>query len=130
MQIYATASTPEKKEFLKSTFGLPEDHVFHSRDAGFADDILRVTNKRGVDVVLNSLTGDMLDASLRVVAEGGVMVDVGKKDILDQKYLPMEPFDRNVSFHAVDMAPQRISEELVTRWVYLAFFLIYTHGTH
>lgn len=115
MQIYATAGTPEKKEFLKSTFGLDGNHVLHSRDPGFADDILRVTNKRGVDVVLNSLAGDMLDSSLRIVAEGGFMVEVGKKDIFDLKHLPLEPFDRNVSFHAVDMAPQRTSEELVAR---------------
>lgn len=116
-QIFATVGSPEKREFLKSTFGLTDDHIFNSRNTDFGDQILVATGGRGVDVVLNSLTGDMLDVSFRILADGGVMVEIGKKDILDRNNLAMEQFDRNISFKAVDMSHQRAPDHLVARYV-------------
>jgi NADPH:quinone reductase-like Zn-dependent oxidoreductase len=76
---------------------------------------MHITDNAGVDVVLNSLTGDMLDASFRIVADRGTMVEIGKKDILERGSLPMEPFDRNVSFRAVDMSPDRTPDAVISR---------------
>ena len=78
--------------------------MFSSRDAKFAQEILVITNGRGVDVVLNSLTGDLLDASWRLLADGGTLVEIGKRDILDRNALAMEPFGRNCSFRALDLS--------------------------
>lgn len=57
-----------------------------------------------MDIVLNSLTGDMLDASWRTVADGGIMIEIGKRDILDRNALAMEPFGRNCSFRSLDIS--------------------------
>ena len=65
---------------------------------------MRATNSRGIDVVLNSLIGELLDASWRICADGGTMVEIGKRDIVDRGSLSMEPFDRNCSFRAVDLS--------------------------
>ena len=65
---------------------------------------MRVTDRRGVDVILNSLIGELLDASWRICADGGTMVEIGKRDIVDRNSLSMEPFDRNCSFRAVDLS--------------------------
>jgi NADPH:quinone reductase-like Zn-dependent oxidoreductase len=78
---------------------------------------MSATNGRGVDVILNSLTGDMLDESFRILADGGILVEIGKKDILDRNGLAMEPFDRNISFRGVDMSHQRVSDPLISRYV-------------
>lgn len=75
------------------------------------------TNGIGVDVVLNSLTGDLLDESWRILSYGGTMVEIGKKDILDRNSLAMEPFNRNISFRAVDLSHERALDRLVPRYI-------------
>ena len=59
-EVFATAS-PGKWEFLKAQ-GVP--HVMNSRTLDFADEIMRLTDGEGVDVVLNSLSGEAIDKSL------------------------------------------------------------------
>jgi NADPH:quinone reductase-like Zn-dependent oxidoreductase len=65
---------------------------------------MTATKGRGVDVILNSLTGDMLHESWRCIAENGNFIEIGKKDMLDRNCLSMEPFNRNASYRAVDMS--------------------------
>ena len=90
--------------------------MFSSRNTKFAQEILRDTGGRGVDCIINSLVGELLDASWRIVADGGNMVEIGKRDIVDRNTLSMEPFDRNCSFRAVDMSYTKdITDKLVAR---------------
>ncbi len=117
--IYTTVSSEEKKKLLVELYGLPEDHVFYSRDVSFAQGIKRVTQNRDVDVVLNSLSGESLIASWECVASFGRFIEIGKKDIYSHGDLPMFPFANNVTFAAVDGAhmsrqrPKLIRETLV-----------------
>ncbi|KAK1579370.1 reducing type I polyketide synthase [Colletotrichum navitas] len=127
-EVFATVGSPEKREFIRSTFGLSDDHIFKSRDTSFGDQILAATGGRGVDIILNSLTGDMLDESFRILADGGIMVEIGKKDILDRNSLAMEPFDRNISLRAVDMSHQRAPDHLIARLMDKLFGLL--EGRH
>jgi acyl transferase domain-containing protein/acyl carrier protein len=77
-RVFATAGSPAKRELLQS-LGVTE--VFDSRSPAFADEVLAASGGLGVDVVLNSLSGEMLEASLRVVARGGRFVEIGKRGI-------------------------------------------------
>ena len=77
---------------------------------------MQATNGKGVDIVLNSLTGDLLAESWRCVADGGTMVEIGKKDILDRNTLSMEPFGRNASFQAIDMSHTSMSDATNARY--------------
>lgn len=101
--IFATVSTEEKKDFLVETFGLKREHIFNSRDASFLPAVLEATGGRGVDVVLNSLTGDLLHASWRACAPFGRFVEVGKQDIVDAGKLDMNVFRRCATFTAFDL---------------------------
>ena len=74
-EIYVTTGTEKKVEFLVSELGVPRERIFNSRDDSFASDIMRVTDNAGVDVVLNSLSGDLLHASWKCVAEYGTYPD-------------------------------------------------------
>lgn len=103
-QIFTTVSTSDKKEYLVSTFGLDPSHIFNSRDSSFLDGILDATEGRGVDVVLNSLTGDLLHDSWRVCAEFGRFVEIGKKDIVASGSLDMQLFSRSTTFTAFDLS--------------------------
>ncbi|KAK0734704.1 hypothetical protein B0T26DRAFT_845131 [Lasiosphaeria miniovina] len=101
--VFATTSSPEKRAFLRDTLGIPKDRIFYSRDTSFAKGIMRVTGGRGVDVVLNSLTGEGLRASWQCVAPYGRFVDIAEADIRENASLPMGRFAHNVSFAAVDL---------------------------
>ncbi|KAJ5589352.1 hypothetical protein N7537_012030 [Penicillium hordei] len=103
-EIYATVSTQEKKDYLVKAFNLRPEHIFHSRDSSFQPAILAATGGRGVDIVLNSLTGDLLHDSWRVCAPWGRFIEVGKQDIVDAGKLDMEMFRRNVTFSAFDLS--------------------------
>ncbi|KAI1212630.1 reducing type I polyketide synthase [Annulohypoxylon truncatum] len=111
--VYATVGTQEKREFLKSRFGIPDERIFSSRTTAFGKQILDHTDGKGVDVILNSLTGNLLDESWRIIADGGTMVEIGKKDILDRNTLSMEPFGRNASFRAFDLGHKEITGDII-----------------
>ena len=77
-EVFATAGSEWKRDLVRS---LGVKHVFDSRTPAFAEEIKRITDGRGVDVVLNSLADEMLDASFRVLARGGRFVEIGKRGI-------------------------------------------------
>jgi acyl transferase domain-containing protein/NADPH:quinone reductase-like Zn-dependent oxidoreductase/acyl carrier protein len=81
-EIFATAGNQEKRDFLK-TIGVT--HVMDSRSTAFADEIMRLTGGQGVDVVLNSLAGEMIPSSLGVLKSGGSFFEIGKRGIWDER---------------------------------------------
>jgi NADPH:quinone reductase-like Zn-dependent oxidoreductase len=102
-EIFATVGSEEKAQYLMSTFGLPRSHIFHSRDASFLPDVLAATNGRGVDTVLNSLSGELLHASWQCVAEFGIMLEIGKRDLIGHGKLAMDVFEANRSYCGIDL---------------------------
>lgn len=102
-EIFATVGNAKKKEFIMNKYGLREDHIFFSRDVSFEDGIMNITRQRGVDVALNSLSGDALRATWRCLAHFGRFVEMGKSDILANKKLEMQPFIHNRTYAAVDL---------------------------
>ncbi|KAJ0164167.1 Lovastatin diketide synthase LovF [Colletotrichum tanaceti] len=103
-EVYATVSSLDKKKLLMDEYGLAEDHIFSSRDLSFADGIMRMTDGRGVDVVVNSLSGEALRASFDCLAVFGRFVEMGKRDIMANGKIDMLPFGRCATFTAVDLA--------------------------
>ncbi|KAI1828708.1 hypothetical protein F4861DRAFT_535124 [Xylaria intraflava] len=102
-KIFATVGSAEKVQYLIDTFGLPREHIFSSRDASFLPGVMRETEGLGVDVVLNSLSGELLHTSWKCVADFGSMVEIGKRDFLGQARLDMESFEANRAFFGVEM---------------------------
>ncbi|WP_448324088.1 SDR family NAD(P)-dependent oxidoreductase, partial [Streptomyces sp. DSM 41493] len=100
-EVFATAS--EGKWDVLRTLGLDDDHIASSRTLEFEEKFLAVTDGQGVDVVLNSLAGEFVDASLRLLPHGGRFVEMGKTDIRDAAQVAdahpgvvYEPFDLGV----------------------------------
>ncbi|KAI1826773.1 hypothetical protein F4861DRAFT_545304 [Xylaria intraflava] len=98
-QIFVTVEDDTKAEYLTTNFNIPRSSIFSSTDSSFVSAIERATNAKGVDLVLNSLTGELLHASWQCVAEFGKLVEIGKKD---QAKLDMSQFLRNRSYSSVD----------------------------
>jgi surfactin synthase thioesterase subunit/NADPH:quinone reductase-like Zn-dependent oxidoreductase/acyl carrier protein len=99
-EVFATAGSDEKRAYLQS---LGVEAVYDSRSLDFVDAIRERTGGAGVNVVLNSLAGEALTATLSVVAPFGRFIEIGKKDIYANSPLPMRPLARNVAFFALDM---------------------------
>ncbi|CAG2118090.1 unnamed protein product, partial [Medioppia subpectinata] len=99
--IYATVGTEEKKQFLINKYNIPEKRIFSSRDILFKNEIMDATDGQGVDVVLNSLTGEKLSAGLECLAISGRFVEIGKYDMIHSKQLAMNYFIRDIQFIAV-----------------------------
>ncbi|KAI1211603.1 uncharacterized protein F4807DRAFT_473071 [Annulohypoxylon truncatum] len=128
-KIYATVGSDEKVQYLIDTFKLPRSHIFSSRDDRFFQSIMNETNNRGVNVVLNSLSGELLHASWRCVAEFGSMVEIGKRDILGQGRLEMEPFEGNRAFFGIEMEPIIKKQPHRIRKLFEQFMEYYRTGT-
>jgi NADPH:quinone reductase-like Zn-dependent oxidoreductase/ubiquinone/menaquinone biosynthesis C-methylase UbiE len=102
--VYATVGSMHKKELLMEKYCIPENHIFNSRDTTFAKGLMRETKGRGVDVILNSTFGEMLRESWNCLADFGIFVEVGKRDILSNNSLEMLPFIRGCTFSAFNLA--------------------------
>lgn len=78
---------------------------------------MKATNGKGVDVVLNSLSGELLHASWKCVAEFGTMVEIGRRDFAGQGKLAMEMFESNRSFVGFDLMQLVVKRpEMVQRY--------------
>jgi NADPH:quinone reductase-like Zn-dependent oxidoreductase len=102
-EIFVTVSSAAKRDFLIEKYGILEDHVFNSRDLTFSQGVKRMTNGKGVDVVLNSLAGEALRQSWLCVAPFGRFIEVGKRDITGNTGIDMSPFMNNIVFAGVNM---------------------------
>jgi NADPH:quinone reductase-like Zn-dependent oxidoreductase/acyl carrier protein len=96
-EVFATAGSSRKRELLRS---IGVKHVFDSRSTDFAGKLLDLTDGRGVDIVLNSLSGEQIDASFRVIARGGRFVEIGKRGIKSTEWVTA--LNRDLRYFVVD----------------------------
>jgi acyl transferase domain-containing protein/acyl carrier protein len=96
-EVFATAS-PGKWDFLRAQ-GVTQ--IMNSRTLEFERELLQRTAQRGVDVVLNSLSGEFIPASLRCLARGGRFVEIGKRGIWSPEEVARERPDAR--YHAFDL---------------------------
>ncbi|KFY38193.1 hypothetical protein V494_04450 [Pseudogymnoascus sp. VKM F-4513 (FW-928)] len=119
-KVYATVGSSEKVQYLIKTFGLSRSEIFNSRDESFLPDLMCETQGRGVDVVLNSLSGELLHASWKCVAPRGKMIEIGRRDFIGRAQLSMDLFDDNRMFIGVNLASlPDLYPELLTKIVAL-----------
>ncbi len=110
-EVYATAS-PAKWDAVRA-LGVDEGRIASSRDLGFRDAFLSATGGSGVDVVLDALAGEFVDASLDLLPRGGRFVEMGKADVRDPDEVAAEY--AGVRYQAYDLfeaGPERIQQLL------------------
>uniref|UniRef100_A0A8B9MP40 Fatty acid synthase n=1 Tax=Accipiter nisus TaxID=211598 RepID=A0A8B9MP40_9AVES len=101
-RVFATVGSTEKREYLQARFPQLDANSFaSSRNTTFEQHILRVTNGKGVNLVLNSLAEEKLQASLRCLARHGRFLEIGKFDLSNNSQLGMALFLKNVAFHGI-----------------------------
>ncbi len=101
LEIFATAGSVEKRQLLKQ-MGVP--HVLNSRTLEFADEIMEITQGRGVDAVLNSLARDFIPKSFEVLAPFGRFLEIGKIDVYGKSKIRLNVLKDNISYFVIDLA--------------------------
>ena len=102
-EIFATVGSVQKRQLLIDEYAIPKSHIFSNRTSRFKHSIMAYTRGEGIDVILNSLTGDLLLDTWECIARFGTFIEIGKIDISSNSPLNMRPFERNVSFSSVDL---------------------------
>ncbi|MFI9273487.1 SDR family NAD(P)-dependent oxidoreductase [Kitasatospora sp. NPDC052896] len=110
-EVYGTASAG-KWDALRS-LGLDEAHIASSRDLEFEERFRAASGGRGVDVVLDSLAREFVDASLRLLPRGGRFVEMGKTDVRDPEQVAVDhPGVQYQGFDLIEAGPERTGEML------------------
>lgn len=102
-ETYVTVGTEQKVQHLMKTFNIPRNRIFNSRNDSFVEGVMRETGRKGVDLVLNSLSGELLHATWQCVAPFGKMVEIGKRDLIGFGKIDMNVFLANRSYCCVDI---------------------------
>uniref|UniRef100_A0A673VNW4 Fatty acid synthase n=1 Tax=Suricata suricatta TaxID=37032 RepID=A0A673VNW4_SURSU len=101
-RVFTTVGSAKKQAYLQARFPqLNATSFANSRDTSFEQHVLRHTAGKGVDVVLNSLAEEKLQASVRCLAQHGRFLEIGKFDLSNNHQLGMAIFLKNVSFHGI-----------------------------
>jgi len=98
--VTATAGSEVKRAFLRLAGA---DCVLDSRDLAFCDAVREFTEGQGVDIVLNSLSGEAMERSLEVLKPFGRFLELGKRDFYLNRRLHLRPLRQNISYFAIDI---------------------------
>jgi len=113
--VFASAGSDEKRRVLQL---LGADHVLNSRSLEFADEILKITGGRGVDVVLNSLAGEAITKNLQILRPFGRFLEIGKRDFYANSRIGLRPFRNNLSYFGIDADTLLIERPELAREVF------------
>jgi len=125
IEIYIMIETEEKHQFLKSIHDISRSRMFFFCNTKFANEIMQETSDHDVDCIINFLIEKLLNASWRIVADDDIMIEIDKRDIVDQNILSMKSFDRNCSFRALNLLyTQDMTDSIIEKLFDELFFLI------
>ncbi|KAJ5088039.1 hypothetical protein N7456_011655 [Penicillium angulare] len=101
--IYLTVPTSDDEEFLQSEYDIPAAHIFSSKDAHFAKSILRSTKHVGVDVVFNTLTGEVLQETVSCLAPFGHFIHVSSEASRVNAMIDLAPLQKCATVTTIDI---------------------------
>lgn len=102
-EVFATAGTAKKAQFLTDEMGIPPNHIFSSRDIADISRMVQATKNDGFDVILSTAQGDLLHESIKALAPLGHLIDVGRLDVTSSKTVALELFQKCASFTSFDL---------------------------
>ncbi|PFH62270.1 hypothetical protein XA68_14401 [Ophiocordyceps unilateralis] len=115
--VYTTVGSQSKRDYLIDEMGVPAGNIFNSRDASFVQGIKDATG-HGVDVIVNSLVGDLMHSSWSCIAPFGRFVEIGKRELIDAGKLDMQVFLKNTTFTAFDLSEFFYAEDAYYRNIF------------
>lgn len=108
--VLVTVSSKEKRS-LVTDLGVQGDHIFSTTDLRLSESIKRMTGSKGVDVIINTLTGEAMQETWECLATFGRFVDLRKQDDFVHIELETRRFAANISFAVVNIEVRRYRDE-------------------
>ncbi|KAF5872206.1 putative polyketide synthase protein [Botrytis fragariae] len=103
-EIFASCRTSDQRNLLLNDYGIPDDHIILlDNKMEFKSALMHATEGRGMDVIINSLTGDGLTASWECIGAYGRFVDISQRDAQSNLALEVHNFRKNASFSSFDV---------------------------
>ena len=124
-EIYATVGSEEKRDFLKL---LGIKHIYDSRSLSFADEIMEQTQGLGIDVVLNSLSGEAINRNFQILKPFGRFLELGKRDFYENTKIGLRPFRNNISYFGIDADQLLQVHSEFTKKMYLEMMSLFSEG--
>ncbi len=110
--VYATAGSADRRDRLME---LGVEAAFDSHSLSWYDDLMRATDRKGVDIVLNSLAGRHIALCLEALRPCGRHLEIGKVDIYADNTLGLRVFHKNLRFSAIDIDSLIIDDPFLAR---------------
>ena len=101
-QLFVTCGNEDKKNFLHEEYGIPMENIGDSRNSSFTKLINKQTDGKGVDMVINSLSGKLLVASIDCLSFGGILLELGKSKINGAVMQHLRQGDKQLSMIDLD----------------------------
>jgi len=124
-EIFCTAGSETKRDFLRM---LGIEHVFDSRSLAFADQVMAASAGEGLDVVLNSLAGEAMSRSLRLLKPFGRFLELGKRDFYEDTRIGLRPLANNITYFGVDADQLMLRRPELTRRLMQELMALFRQG--
>ena len=122
LEVFATAGTPEKRAFVKN---IGAHHVMDSRSLSFETEIMEITEGKGVDAVLNSVSGEAINRNLSVLKPFGRFLELGKRDFYENSRIGLRPFRNNVTYFGIDADQLLIEKKALARRLFQELMVLF-----
>ncbi|MCP4020738.1 MAG: SDR family NAD(P)-dependent oxidoreductase, partial [Desulfobacteraceae bacterium] len=112
-QIYATAGSEHKLSYLREQ-GV--SYLINYLEKDFESELLDLTQRKGVDVVINTLSGDAIQKGLNCLAPKGRYVEIAMAALKSARTIDLSVLSANQTFFSLDIGklfvedPEQIKE--------------------
>lgn len=97
---YGTSSKRDKLDILKR---LDVPYVINYKEGDFDQEVRRLSNNRGVDIVLNTLSGEAIQKGLNCLAPSGRYLELAVHALKTSHKLDLSKLLQNQSIHSIDL---------------------------
>lgn len=106
-EIFATCGSQEKLDYLR---GVGVEHLINYREEDFAEKILSLTGGYGVDVVINTLSGDAIQKGLDILAPNGRYMEIAMTGLKSATRMNLSNLVDNQIFYSIDLRKLMLSQ--------------------
>ncbi|WP_440119140.1 SDR family NAD(P)-dependent oxidoreductase [Paenibacillus sp. QZ-Y1] len=112
LEIYATAGSDVKLNYLQQQ-GV--HHTIQYVEQDFAEEIRRLTNGQGVDIVINTLSGEAIQKGMACLAPGGRYIEIAMTALKSAKNIDLSLLSNNQAFYSVDLRRMAFRDPSIIR---------------
>ena len=122
MNIIATVGSEEKINYLK---GIGVENCINYLVSDFKEEVLKLTNGRGGDIIINTLSGEAISRNMDILAPGGRYMEIAMTALKSLKSFDISRLNDNQTFFSIDVrklykiAPELINEYLEDMYDFL-----------